>query len=74
MIDKKYQRFVHSFFMALLMSCLMSFVVSFLNAGFVSDFLYVWLKSWGFAFIVGFPVFILVSPVVLKLVDLVIDN
>lgn len=52
----------------------MSFVVSFLNAGFVSDFLYVWLKSWGYAFIVGFPVFILVSPVVLKLVDLVIDN
>ncbi len=74
MIDKKYQGFVHSFFMALLMSCLMSFVISFLNVGFVSDFLYVWLKSWSFVFMVGFPVFILVSPVVIKLVDLVIDN
>ncbi len=52
----------------------MSFVISLLNVGFVSDFLYVWLKSWSFAFMVGFPVFILVSPVVIKLVDLVIDN
>ena len=52
----------------------MSLVISFFNVGFVNDFLYVWLKSWGFAFIVGFPTLILVSPVVRKLVNLVIDN
>ena len=74
MIDKKYQHFVHAFFIALLMSCFMSLVISFFNVGFVNNFLYVWLKSWGFAFIVGFPAIILVSPVVRKLVHLVIND
>jgi hypothetical protein len=73
-IDKKHQYFVQAFFMALIMSCFMSLVISLFNAGLVNDFLYIWLKSWGFAFIVGFPTFILVSPVVRKLVNLVINN
>ncbi len=74
MIDKKHQYFVHAFFIALLMSCFMSLVISFFNVGFVNNFLTIWLKSWGFAFIVGFPTFILVSPVVRKLVHLVIND
>ena len=74
MIDKKYQHFVHAFFIALLMSCFMSLVISFFNVGFVNNFLTIWLKSWGFAFIVGFPAIILVSPVVRKLVHLVIND
>jgi len=60
--------------MALLMSCFMSLVISIFNVGFVDNILYVWLKAWGFAFVVGFPIFILVSPVVKKLVNLVINN
>lgn len=52
----------------------MSLVIGLFNVGLVNGFAYIWLKSWGFAFIVGFPAFILVSPVVRKLVNLVIDN
>jgi hypothetical protein len=73
-IDKKYQHFVHAFFIALLMSCFMSLVISLFNLGLVNDFLTIWLKSWGFAFIVGFPTLVLVSPVVRKLVNLVMKN
>ena len=74
MIDKKHQYYVHAFFMVLIMSCLMSLVIGLFNVGLVNGFAYIWLKSWGFAFIVGFPAFILVSPFVRKLVNLVIDN
>jgi hypothetical protein len=60
--------------MALLMSCLISFVISVFNVGLVEDIMFVWLKAWGFSFVVSFPVVIVVSPLVKKLVDLVIDN
>ena len=74
MIDIKYQQYVLAFFMALLMSCFMSLVVSVFNVGLVSDILYIWLKAWGFAFVVGFPTFMLVSPAVKNLVNLTIKK
>lgn len=74
MIQTKHQDLVHAFFMAVTMSCFMSLVISLFNVGLVNDFLTIWLKSWGFAFIVGFPTFVLISPVVRKLVNLVMNN
>lgn len=74
MIDKKYQSLVFAFFMALLMSCIMSFVVSVFNVGMVSDILHIWLKAWGFAFVVAFPTVTLVAPVVRKLTGLVLRS
>lgn len=58
--------------MALLMSCIMSLVVSLLNVGFVSNILHIWLKAWGFSFIVAFPTVSVVAPIVGRLVNLVI--
>lgn len=72
MINEKYQHFVFAFFMALLMSCIMSLVISVFNVGFVENILSIWIKAWGFAFIVAMPAVLLVSPVVRKLVKLVI--
>lgn len=72
MINEKYQHFVFAFFMALLMSCIMSLVISVFNVGFVENILSIWIKAWGFAFIVAMPAVLLVSPVVRKLVQLVI--
>jgi hypothetical protein len=73
-IDKKYQSLVFAFFMALLMSCIMSFVVSVFNVGLVNDIVHIWLKAWGFAFIVAFPTVTLVAPVVRKLTGLVLRS
>jgi len=73
-IDKKYQQLVFAFFMALLMSCIMSFVISTFNIGFVNNILSIWLKAWGFAFVVAFPAILLVIPVVRKMMGLVIKN
>lgn len=72
MIDKKYQHIVFAFFMALLMSCLMSLVISLFNVGLVSNIINIWLKAWGFAFVIAFPAVIIVSPAVRRLVAVVI--
>lgn len=74
MIAKKYTPYVFSFFMALLMSCLMSLVISIFNVGFVDEIILIWLKAWAFAFCVAFPAVIIVSPVVKRLVILVVGN
>lgn len=73
MIPVKYTPYVFSFFMALLMSCLMSLVISIYNVGLVDDIVSIWLKAWVFSFFVAFPAVIIVSPVVRKLVNLVVD-
>ncbi len=74
MIPQKYTQYVFSFFMALLMSCLMSLVISIYNIGLVDDIVSIWLKAWVFAFFVAFPTVIIVSPLVKKLVGLVVDS
>lgn len=74
MISRKYQKIVFSFFMSLLMSCFMSLVISLFNLGLVSDIIAIWLRAWGFAFVVAFPTIMLVSPFVHRLVDLTLES
>ncbi|MFT7389181.1 MAG: hypothetical protein ACI8VC_002446 [Candidatus Endobugula sp.] len=74
MISRKYQQIVFSFAMALLMSGIMSFVISIFNVGMVANIVTIWLQAWGFAFVVAFPTVIIVSPVVHKLVSLVLHD
>ncbi|PCJ86328.1 MAG: hypothetical protein COA54_09120 [Thiotrichaceae bacterium] len=74
MINKKHQSLVFAFFMAMLMSCLMSFIINIFNVGFINNTLTVWLKAWGFAFVIAFPTVILISPTISKLVNLVIKE
>ncbi len=74
MIPQKYAAYVFSFFMSLLMSCIMSFVICVFNIGLVDGIALIWLKAWGFAFVVAFPTILAVSPVVRKLVNLVVEK
>ena len=74
MIPHKYTPYVFSFFMALLMSCIMSLVITLFNVGIVQGIALIWLKAWGFAFVVAFPTVVLVAPLVRKLVALVIED
>jgi hypothetical protein len=74
LIPKKHTAYVFSFFMALLMSCTMSLVISIFNVGLIEGIVSIWLKAWSFSFIVAFPTVIVVSPIVRKLVNLVIGN
>ena len=74
MISRKHHRIVFSFFMALLMSGIMSFVISVFNIGLVDNIVSVWLKAWVFAFMVAFPAIFIISPLVHKLVSLVLHE
>ena len=73
-IDRKYHRIVFAFFMSLFMSCIMSLVISVYNVGWVSNIISIWLSAWLFAFVVAFPTIFMVSPVVHKLVSLVLKE
>ncbi len=72
MIDKKHQHISFSLFMALLMSGIMSLVISMFNVGLASDIVSIWLKAWGFSFVVAFPAIIIVSPIVTLMVKFVV--
>lgn len=72
MISRKHHKTVFSFFMALLMSCIMSLVISIFNVGLAENIVSIWLKAWSFAFLVAFPTVIIVSPIVHRLVSLVL--
>jgi hypothetical protein len=74
MISHKHQKTVFSFFMALLMSGIMSFVISVFNVGLVENIMTIWLQAWSFAFVIAFPTIIMVSPIVHKLVSLVLSE
>ena len=74
MIKQKYHKLVFSFFMALLMSCVMSLIISIFNVGLVSNIIYIWMKAWAVAFMFAFPTVIVVSPLVHKLVNLVLKD
>lgn len=73
MIPSRYSPYVFSFFMSLLMSGVMSFCITALNLGWVNNLLLLWLKAWSAAFVIAFPTIVLVTPLVRKLVSLVIN-
>jgi hypothetical protein len=52
----------------------MSFVVSAFNAGLVDNLIWIWLKAWGVAFSVAFPVIIVVAPIVRTLSEVVLED
>lgn len=74
LISAKYQHFVVGFFMSFLMSAIMSFVISLINLGWEQTTWSIWLHAWFMAFVVAFPVILLVGPIVRKLVAWVVKH
>lgn len=52
----------------------MSFIISIFDIGIAENIVTIWLKAWIFAFIVAFPSIVIVSPIVHKLVSLIVDK
>jgi hypothetical protein len=52
----------------------MSFVISVFNMGLVENIVEIWLRAWCFAFIVAFPTIFTISPIVHKLVSMVLKE
>jgi len=73
LIARKYQKVLFAFLMALMMSGIMSLVISVFNLGLHANIVHIWLKAWGFAFVVAFPTIMLVAPIVQRLVNRLIE-
>jgi hypothetical protein len=74
MIPKRFTNLVFSLFMSFIMSGMMSCIVTFINVGAVENFLFIWLKAWSMAFIIAFPILLLLTPMVKRLVSLVVEH
>lgn len=69
MIAKKYETVLFALVNGAFMSGFMSFVITFLNIGFVDNFLFLWLGAYWKAFLVAFPIILLVTPRIRKAVS-----
>lgn len=74
MIDKRYERFIFSFILSLFMAGLMSMIITWLNLGLVENFIYIWGQAYWKSFIIAFPIVILITPYVKKLVMVLIKG
>ena len=74
LINRKHHKLVFSFFMSLLMSCVMSLVISIYNVGLVSNIINIWVSTFVFSFVVACPMILIVSPLVDKLVSLILKE
>lgn len=69
MIAKKYETILFALVNGAFMSGFMSFVITFLNIGFVDNFIFLWLGAYWKAFLVAFPIILLVTPRIRKVVS-----
>ncbi|MEM8860884.1 MAG: DUF2798 domain-containing protein [Chloroflexota bacterium] len=73
-LSEKYRPFLFATVMAALMSIVMSFALTAINVGFSADFLLIWLRACGLAFVVAVPVALAAGPIANRLVDAVIQS
>lgn len=74
MIAKKYETILFALVNGAFMSGFMSFVITFLNIGFVDNFLFIWLGAYWKAFLVAFPIILLVTPRIRKAVSKLVSE
>lgn len=72
-ISPKYAGLLMCFFIAIAMSCVMAFAMTLIHADLNTAFLSSWLFSWGAGFLIGFPVALIVVPVVKKFVEFITE-
>ena len=71
-IGRKGYTFVFNLLIAIIMSALMSFALTLINAGFITGFWGIWLKSALIATVVGFPVTYVAIPLVKRILKFMV--
>lgn len=67
-IDKRYAGIVSAFLMALILPFFMTLVVSLVNLGFSESLFGAWMRTWGIAAVVAFPLILIFQPLIKRLV------
>ncbi|WP_228394391.1 DUF2798 domain-containing protein [Chryseobacterium glaciei] len=60
--------------MGVITTGIISFTVISVNIGFKPNFLKIWSKSWGLAYVVALPTILIIAPRIQKLVDYLFDK
>ena len=68
-LPKRHAPQLLAFFTSLFMSFLMSMVITFINVGPREDFLLLWMRAFGTAFVIAFPTILMVLPIARHLVE-----
>jgi hypothetical protein len=55
--------------MGIVTTGIISFTLLSINVGFTNQFLSIWMKSWGIAYIVVIPAILIIAPKIQKMVD-----
>jgi hypothetical protein len=61
-IKKKYYTAVFTLFTCVVMTFLMSGSLTFINLGLANNFLSTWVKNWGVAFAIAYPILLILVP------------
>ena len=67
-MDKKFAGLLNAALMAVILPFFMTFVVVLVNTGFSGRFLGSWMRTWAIAAVVAFPLILLLSPRIRKVV------
>lgn len=67
-IDKKFAGLLNAALMAVILPFFMTLVVVLVNTGISGHFLASWMRTWAIAAIVAFPLIVLLSPLIRKVV------
>ena len=63
------QKIAFALIMGIITTGIISFTLISLNIGFTGNFLRLWLRSWGMAYLVVIPAILVIGPQVQKLTD-----
>ena len=67
-LDKKFAGLLNALLMAIVLPFFMTLVVSMINVGFTEKLLGAWMRIWLIASLVAFPLILLLSPQIKKIV------
>jgi hypothetical protein len=68
------RKIVFAFLMGMVTTGMVSFTVVLINLGLTETFWRIWLKSWSLAFLVVVPVILIVSPLIGRFVDFLLNE
>ena len=63
------QKIAFALIMGIITTGIISFTLISINIGFKENFLMIWLRSWGIAYLVVIPAILIIGPQIQKLVD-----
>jgi hypothetical protein len=71
-LPARYGSVVMPFLLSVLMTCIISFISTLRGVGWSAGVIHLWLGSWAVSWLIGFPVLLLVLPLVRRLTSLLV--